>query len=234
MKITRRTVLTAAAGFALAAQLSAAQAEDTLKIGLLATFEGAFTVLGEDGMRGAELALQQHDGMAGGKKIELVIRLVRRLARQRHSRRPQAGRAGRRQDPGRPAVRRRGPRGQGLRQDPAGRHLRQRHLGGAGHDAARSGAELLPLLHRRRAVDGRPRRLRLQREGLQATSPPSRRTIPSPIPRCSASWPSSARPAATCRPSSGCRSATRTTPRSSPASRPTSMRSTSRSAAPTR
>ncbi len=73
MKITRRTALTAAAGFVLAAQMSSAQAEDTLKIGLLATFEGAFTVLGEDSQRGAELALQQHDGMAGGKKIEFVI-----------------------------------------------------------------------------------------------------------------------------------------------------------------
>ena len=73
MKITRRTALTAVAGFALAAQLSSAHAEDTLKIGLLATFEGAFTVLGEDGQRGAELALKQHDGMAGGNKIEFVI-----------------------------------------------------------------------------------------------------------------------------------------------------------------
>jgi branched-chain amino acid transport system substrate-binding protein len=73
MKITRRTALTAVAGFALAAQLSSAHAEDTLKIGLLATFEGAFTVLGEDSQRGAELALKQHDGMAGGDKIEFVI-----------------------------------------------------------------------------------------------------------------------------------------------------------------
>jgi branched-chain amino acid transport system substrate-binding protein len=73
MKITRHTALTAVAGFAFAAQLSSAHAEDTLKIGLLATFEGAFTVLGEDSQRGAELALKQHDGMAGGDKIEFVI-----------------------------------------------------------------------------------------------------------------------------------------------------------------
>eukprot|EP01035_Chromulina_nebulosa_P002815 gene2815-3841_t len=32
---------------------SLAFAEDTIKIGLLATFEGPFTVLGEDGERGA-------------------------------------------------------------------------------------------------------------------------------------------------------------------------------------
>ena len=73
MKLTRRMALATVAGFALAAQLSPAQAEETLKIGLLATFEGAFTVLGEDGKRGAELALMEHNGMAGGKKIEWVI-----------------------------------------------------------------------------------------------------------------------------------------------------------------
>ena len=49
------------------------QAQDTLKVGLLATFEGPFTVLGEDSKRGAELALAEHNGMAGGKKIEWVI-----------------------------------------------------------------------------------------------------------------------------------------------------------------
>src|SRR5690348_16788185 len=50
----------------------AAMAEDTIKVGVLATLQGAFTVLGEDSMRGAKLALQQHNMMAGGKKIELV------------------------------------------------------------------------------------------------------------------------------------------------------------------
>lgn len=74
MRIMKAMVLGTAAGLALAAQLGAAGAQDdTLKIGLLATFEGAFTVLGEDSKRGAELALQQHNGMAGGKKIEWVI-----------------------------------------------------------------------------------------------------------------------------------------------------------------
>ena len=74
MTFAKGLFLGTAASLALAAHLSAAAAEDdTLKIGLLATFEGAFTVLGEDSKRGAELALQQHDGMAGGKKIEWVI-----------------------------------------------------------------------------------------------------------------------------------------------------------------
>ena len=130
---------------------------------------------------------------------------------------PQAGRAGRRQDPGRPALGRRRPRGQGLRQDPAASDLRQRHVGRAGHDAARSGAELLPLLHRRRAVDGRPRHLRLRPRATRR-SRPSPRTIPSPTTQvlgfmaefCKAGRHGRRR-------SPGCRSATRTFPRSSPA-----------------
>jgi branched-chain amino acid transport system substrate-binding protein len=46
--------------------------DDTIKIGLLATFEGPFTVLGEDGERGAMVAIEEAGGMAGGKKIEIV------------------------------------------------------------------------------------------------------------------------------------------------------------------
>jgi branched-chain amino acid transport system substrate-binding protein len=70
-----------------------AMAQDTIKIGGLLTLEGPFTVLGEDGSRGIELAIQQHKGMAGGKKIELVkgssdatpdsaVRAVRKLVEQ--------------------------------------------------------------------------------------------------------------------------------------------------------
>jgi branched-chain amino acid transport system substrate-binding protein len=69
--MTRRALLAAsvAAGLVLA---GAARAEDTIKVGGLATLEGAFTVLGQDSMRGLELALQEHNYMAGGKKIELI------------------------------------------------------------------------------------------------------------------------------------------------------------------
>ena len=42
------TTIAAVAALAYAANGVAAKAEDTLKIGLLATFEGAFTVLGEE------------------------------------------------------------------------------------------------------------------------------------------------------------------------------------------
>ncbi|HVM83223.1 MAG TPA: ABC transporter substrate-binding protein [Candidatus Binatia bacterium] len=70
-KMTSRAVLAislaASAGFS-----ASAMAEDTIKVGVLATLQGAFTVLGEDSMRGAKLALAQHNMMAGGKKIEIV------------------------------------------------------------------------------------------------------------------------------------------------------------------
>ena len=51
---------------------SAAMAQDTIKIGVLATFEGAFTILGDDSMRGALMAVDDFGGKVGGKKIEIV------------------------------------------------------------------------------------------------------------------------------------------------------------------
>lgn len=51
---------------------SMASAGGTIKVGAIATLEGAFTALGQDGMRGVKLALKQAGGMAGGKKIELI------------------------------------------------------------------------------------------------------------------------------------------------------------------
>ncbi|MBB5214903.1 ABC transporter substrate-binding protein [Parapusillimonas granuli] len=57
---------------ALAGMGAAAQAQETLKIGVLATLEGALTVSGQDGMRGMELAMRQHNFTAGGKKIEVI------------------------------------------------------------------------------------------------------------------------------------------------------------------
>jgi branched-chain amino acid transport system substrate-binding protein len=57
-------------GVALAPRV--ALADGTIKVGLLATLEGPFTVLGQDGVRGAELALQEAGYSAGGKKIEII------------------------------------------------------------------------------------------------------------------------------------------------------------------
>lgn len=50
----------------------AAQAEP-LKVGVLATLEGTYTVLGEDGVRGLKTALAKWSSTAGGREIELVI-----------------------------------------------------------------------------------------------------------------------------------------------------------------
>jgi branched-chain amino acid transport system substrate-binding protein len=70
--VTRRSVLAATVAAALIAMGGGAQAQDTIKVGGLATLEGAFTVLGQDSMRGLNLALKEHNAMAGGKKIELI------------------------------------------------------------------------------------------------------------------------------------------------------------------
>jgi len=48
-------------------------AEDTIKIGVLVALEGVFAAGGADGVRNVELAVEQAGGMAGGKKIELVV-----------------------------------------------------------------------------------------------------------------------------------------------------------------
>ena len=97
---SRKTFTTAAAAlaFAGAASLAAPGAladshGDAIKMGALATLEGAFAVLGEDGMRGVTLALEEAGHMAGGKKIELItgssdaspdsaIRATRKLVEQ--------------------------------------------------------------------------------------------------------------------------------------------------------
>ena len=49
-----------------------AQDKGTLKVGGLATLEGVFTVLGEDSMRGIEVALEEAGHAAGGYTIELI------------------------------------------------------------------------------------------------------------------------------------------------------------------
>jgi branched-chain amino acid transport system substrate-binding protein len=61
------------AGAALVAAVAGGvSAQDSIKIGLLATLEGPFAAGGQDGMRGAELAVKQRNGMVAGKKIELL------------------------------------------------------------------------------------------------------------------------------------------------------------------
>ncbi|MFM8466124.1 MAG: ABC transporter substrate-binding protein [Oxalobacteraceae bacterium] len=73
MTSNKRTFMRAAIGVAVLAAFSInVHAADTLKVGLLATLEGPFAVPGQDGIRGAELALKQRGGTAGGKKIEFI------------------------------------------------------------------------------------------------------------------------------------------------------------------
>jgi branched-chain amino acid transport system substrate-binding protein len=93
MRLSRRTVLTATLAVATMGAAATASAQDTIKLGALATLEGAVAVLGEDSMRGVEQALEEHGYMAGGKKIELIkgssdaspesaIRAARKLVEQ--------------------------------------------------------------------------------------------------------------------------------------------------------
>jgi branched-chain amino acid transport system substrate-binding protein len=70
---SKTKLLGTVAGVALAATFAfAAQAQETIKIGVLATLEGPFAAGGQDGMRGADLAVKQRNGMIAGKKIELL------------------------------------------------------------------------------------------------------------------------------------------------------------------
>ncbi len=93
MPVTRRTLLAASLAASLGLTAGAAQAQETIKMGALATLEGAFTVLGEDSMRGVEMALEEFGYEAGGKQIELIkgssdaspdsaIRATRKLVEQ--------------------------------------------------------------------------------------------------------------------------------------------------------
>jgi branched-chain amino acid transport system substrate-binding protein len=73
VKVTKRIWARSVLGLAASvAVMGTAWAQETLKIGVLATLEGPFAVPGQDSMRGADLALKQKNGMAGGKKIEFV------------------------------------------------------------------------------------------------------------------------------------------------------------------
>ncbi|MGI9373582.1 MAG: ABC transporter substrate-binding protein [Hyphomicrobiales bacterium] len=46
---------------------------DKIKVGFMATLEGTYTVLGEDGLRGFQMAMKERGGKAGGKEIEMII-----------------------------------------------------------------------------------------------------------------------------------------------------------------
>ena len=63
-----------AASCAAALMIGATNASaDQVKIGFMATLEGTYTVLGEDGLRGYKIAVNKFGGKAGGKDIETII-----------------------------------------------------------------------------------------------------------------------------------------------------------------
>lgn len=61
----------AASALALSAMAMPASAED-VKIGVISILEGAFAALGQDGIRGAELAVLEAGGEVDGNKIEVI------------------------------------------------------------------------------------------------------------------------------------------------------------------
>ncbi|GMG82773.1 ABC transporter substrate-binding protein [Paralimibaculum aggregatum] len=50
-----------------------ALAAEPLKIGVMATLEGTYTVLGEDGIRGFKVAMLKHGDTVGGRPIDITI-----------------------------------------------------------------------------------------------------------------------------------------------------------------
>ena len=70
-RIWMRTALGAAAAMAVTGAAWAQQGQP-VKIGLLATLEGPFAAGGADGMRGAELAVKQRNGVVAGRPIQII------------------------------------------------------------------------------------------------------------------------------------------------------------------
>lgn len=72
MKSQYRISLLTAAALTAGLTLGGASWAQEVKIGGLATLEGPFAVPGQDSMRGIEMAIAEHNGMAGGRKVVLV------------------------------------------------------------------------------------------------------------------------------------------------------------------
>ena len=65
--------LTVAVALTAVVGTGSANAADKIKIGVTATLEGTYTVLGEDGIRGFKVAVNKYGPKAGGKELEFVI-----------------------------------------------------------------------------------------------------------------------------------------------------------------
>ena len=69
----RKALMAAVAACGLLAASSAVQAQEKLKIGVMATLSGALTSGGEDGVRGVQLAAKQANNKIAGREIETII-----------------------------------------------------------------------------------------------------------------------------------------------------------------
>ncbi|MCV9934917.1 ABC transporter substrate-binding protein [Boseaceae bacterium BT-24-1] len=65
--------MAAVAACALIAAGGTGQAQEKLRIGVMATLSGALTSGGEDGVRGAQIALKQRGGKIAGREVEFII-----------------------------------------------------------------------------------------------------------------------------------------------------------------
>lgn len=74
-KFMQKLLLATASTFAMLLSYQAS-AQEVVKIGVLATLKGAYTVLGEDTVRGAEAALERHGKNFTSNSVELVIEPV--------------------------------------------------------------------------------------------------------------------------------------------------------------
>jgi len=74
MTLSRFTTWAAAAACALGVSGSAlADGHGKIKVGFLATLEGTYTVLGEDGLRGHKVAMKELGGKFAGKDVEVIV-----------------------------------------------------------------------------------------------------------------------------------------------------------------
>ena len=189
-------------------------AQDKIKVGVTATLEGTYTILGVDGIAGFNAAVKKYGGKAGGKELEFVIastdatpdlavRAVQKLIEQDHVQiliSPLSG-------------------DEGI----AVKNFSKTHPELTFINAA-SGAQETTF------PDPSPNFFRWNMDGAQwrsasATTPittratrrsrPSAKTIRSSTPRCSALFSSTAPSAGRSRTGSGCRLARRTSPRRS-------------------
>lgn len=69
----RKALMAAVAACSLLAASSVANAQEKLKIGVMATLSGALTSGGEDGVRGVQIAAKELGNKLGGREFELIV-----------------------------------------------------------------------------------------------------------------------------------------------------------------